>query len=536
MWIEKLRFGDLIDRAAERWPERVALWFEGRTWTFAEQRAEVDRAAKALIAAGVGQGDHVCLWLGNRPEFVFIFFAVAKIGAVLVPINTRFRTNDMAYVVSQSDSTTLIAADRAHGVDYLGMITELLPELPAQTAGALDCATAPALRRVILLGEAASGTSAWDELLRAGERVGDDELARRAAAVDPDGTVYIMYTSGTTGFPKGVMQGHNVVRNIFDNANRLGVTCDDVIVDYLPLFHAFAVYKALLMSPATGARHVLMPAFDAGEALRLIEEQRGTMINGFDTHYKDLLEHPSRPTRDISSLRTGVCAAGMLSSEPIARRAQALMRTMTGYGMTEIGVGVTGSFLDTDEETRVTMSGWPLPGYEIKIIDPATGAALPPGQVGEICVRGYQVMQGYYKKPEETAKTVDVHGWLHTGDSGLLREDGCLRFLGRYKDLLKVGGENVDPTEVESLLLADPRINHVAVVGMPDPRLAEVPVAFVIPEPGAAITEDDALAICRGRIASFKCPRRVFFVDSFPMTGSGKIQKYLLREQATQRA
>jgi fatty-acyl-CoA synthase len=344
-----------------------------------------------------------------------------------------------------------------------------------------------------------------------------------------------MYTSGTTGFPKGVMQGHNVVRNILDNANRLGITPDDVILDYLPLFHAFAVYKALLMSPATGARHVLMASFDAGEALRLIEAERATMINGFDTHYKDLLEHPSRPTRDLSSLRTGVCAAGMLSSEPIARRAQTLMKTMTGYGMTEIGVGVTGSFLDTDLETRVTMSGWPLPGYEIQVIDPLTGAPLPAGAVGEICVRGYQVMQGYYKKPEETAKTIDADGWLHTGDSGFLRADGCLRFLGRYKDLLKVGGENVDPTEVESLLLDDPRINHVAVVGIPDPRLAEIPVAFVIPEAGATLTAEDVIARCRGTIASFKIPRHVFLVDAFPMTGSGKIQKYLLRQDAERR-
>jgi fatty-acyl-CoA synthase len=438
----------------------------------------------------------------------------------------------MAYLVTQSDATTLISADRSHGVDYLAMVEELLPGLRRQRAGALAVEAAPALRRVIVLGDPVPGTAAWDDLLRTGAAVGDAELAGRSAAVDPDATVYIMYTSGTTGFPKGVMQGHNVVRNILDNANRLGVTCADVIVDYLPLFHAFAVYKALLMSPATGARHVLMATFDAGEALRLIEEHRGTMINGFDTHYKDLLEHPSRPTRDLSSLRTGVCAAGMLASEPIARRAQALMRTMTGYGMTEIGVGVTGSFLDTDEETRVTMSGWPLPGYEIKIIDPATGATLPAGEVGEICVRGYQVMRGYYRKPEETAETIDADGWLHTGDSGFLRDDGCLRFLGRYKDLLKVGGENVDPSEVESLLLADPRINHVAVVGVPDPRLAEIPVAFVIREPGSELTEADVIALCRGTIASFKCPRKVFFVDAFPMTGSGKIQKYLLRERA----
>ncbi len=534
-WIEKSTFGDLVDRSAARWPTREALTFEDRRWTFAEQRVEVDRAARALIAAGVAPGDHVSLWLGNRPEFVFLFFAVAKIGAVLVPINTRFRTRDMGYIVTQSDATTMIAADRAHGVDYLAMLEELLPGLRAQEPGALAIDTAPALRRVILLGDAAPGTLAWERLLAAGDAVSDAELAARAVAVDPDGTAYLMYTSGTTGFPKGVMQGHNVVRNILDNANRLGITPNDVIVDYLPLFHAFAVYKALLMSPATGARHVLMASFDAGEALRLIEQERGTMINGFDTHYKDLLEHPSRPTRDLSSLRTGVCAAGMLSSEPIARRAQALMKTMTGYGMTEIGVGVTGSFLDTDEETRVTMSGWPLPGYEIKVVDPATGAELPAGEVGEICVRGYQVMQGYYKKPEETARTIDADGWLHTGDSGFLRADGCLRFLGRYKDLLKVGGENVDPTEIESLLLADPRVNHAAVVGVPDPRLSEVAVVFVIREPGAALQEEDVLALCRGRIASFKIPRRVFFVDAFPMTGSGKIQKYLLRQEAERR-
>jgi fatty-acyl-CoA synthase len=536
MWFEKLTFADLVARAAERWPEREALCCEGRRWSFAALAAEVDRAAKALIAAGVAPGDHVCLWLGNRPEFVFLFFAIAKVGAVLVPINPRFRTRDMAYIVVQSDATTLIAADRAAGADYLGMIEELLPGLRQQTAGELRIDDAPRLRRVVLLGETrCPGAFDWAELLRGGAAVSDVELRRRGAAVDPDGSAYIMYTSGTTGFPKGVMQGHNVVRNVLDNANRFGITPNDAILDYLPLSHAFAVYTALLTSPATGARHILMPLFDAGEALRLIEAERATIINGFDTHFKDLLEHPSRVDRDLSSLRTGVLAAGMLSTEPIARRAQALMRTMTGYGMTEIGVGITGSFLDTDAETRVTMSGWPLTGYEVKIVDPATGAARPAGEIGEICVRGYQVMQGYYKKPEETAKTIDADGWLHTGDSGLLRADGCLRFLGRYKDLLKVGGENVDPTEVEGLLLDDPRINHVAVVGIPDPRLAEIPVAFVIPAPGAPLTEADVIDACRGRIASFKIPRRVLFVDGFPMTGSGKIQKYLLREEARRR-
>jgi fatty-acyl-CoA synthase len=536
MWFEKLTFGDLIDRASARWGEREALCYEGQRWSFTALRDEVDRAAKALIAAGVGQGDHVCLWLGNRPEFVFLFFAVAKIGAVLVPINTRFRTRDMAYIAVQSDATTLIAADRAHGVDYLAMIEELLPGLRGQTPGRLRCDAAPRLERVVLLADRPSaGTLDWADLVRAAAAVPDDELRRRSAGVDPDGTAYIMYTSGTTGFPKGVMQSHNVLRNVLDNCNRFGVTPNDAILDYLPLFHAFAVYTALLASPASGARHIVMPQFDAGEALRLIEAERATMINGFDTHFKDLLEHPSRPTRNLSSLRSGILAAGMLSTEPIARRAQTMLRTMTGYGMTEIGVGITGSFLDSDEETRVTMSGWPLTGYEVKIVDPASGTPQPAGTIGEICVRGYQVMQGYYKKPDETARTIDAEGWLHTGDSGFLRADGCLRFLGRYKDLLKVGGENVDPTEVESFLLDDPRINHVAVVGVPDPRLAEVPVAYVIPEAGVDLSEADVIASCRGRIASFKIPRRVFFVDAFPMTGSGKIQKFLLREDAQRR-
>src|SRR5262249_22271975 len=244
MWFEELTFGDLIDRAAERWGEREALCYEGQRWTFAALRDEVDRAAKALIAAGGAPGDHVCLWLGSRPEHVFLFFAVAKVGAVLVPINTRFRTRDMAYIVVQSDATTLIAEGcAAHGTDYLAMIEELLPGLRSQSAGALAIDAVPRLRRFVLLGEPrCPGTNAWDDLLSAGAAIDNAELQARSTAVDPDGTAYIMYTSGTTGFPKGVMQGHNVIRNILDNANRFGVTPNDAILDYLPLYHAFAVY------------------------------------------------------------------------------------------------------------------------------------------------------------------------------------------------------------------------------------------------------------------------------------------------------
>lgn len=428
MWFEKMTFGELIDRAAERWPNREALYFEGRRWSFVQLREEVDRAAKGLLAAGIQAGDHVCLWLPNCPEYLFAFFAIAKIGAVIVPINSRFRARDAGYVVEQSDATTLIAASDAGPVDYLALIEEMIPGLRAQ-GDPLSVPEFPALKRVILLGaEPVPGTRSWSDLLERGRGVPDAELEQRLRGVDPDGVAYIMYTSGTTGFPKGVMQGHNAIRNVLDEANRFGVTATDATLDYLPLFHAFALYVATLMSPLTGSRHVLMASFDPDEALRLIEAEGITMIHGFDTHYRDLLDHPSRQRRDLRSLRVGILAAGMESSIPVAVRAQEVLRTVTGFGMTEIGVGAAGSFLDSDFETRTTMSGWALNGYEIKIVDPATGAEQPARTPGEICVRGYQVMQGYYKKPEETAKAIDSEGWFHTGDMGWMAKTAACAF------------------------------------------------------------------------------------------------------------
>jgi fatty-acyl-CoA synthase len=533
MWCDNLTFGQLVDRAAERWGNREVLCFEGRRWTFAQFRDETDRVARGLIAAGIGPGEHACLWLNNCPEYLFTLFAVAKIGAILVPINARFRSHDMGYVVTQSDATTLIAAARSGPIDYLAMIEELMPGLGGQPPEALSIPSVPALKRVILLSdEPVPGTLHWDAVLKSGQAVPDDEVRRRCAATDPDGTAYIMYTSGTTGFPKGVIQRHNVLRAVGDVAGRLGVTPRDATLTYLPLYHIYAVVVSALMSPLTGLRQVLTAGFDPAESLRLIEAERITLIHGFDTHFKALMEHPTRSERNLSSLRTGLAAAGMKASEPIVRRAQELLPTFTVWGMTEVGGVGALSYIDSDVEVRTTMSGWPLSGYEIKVVDPVSGVSQPPGELGEICFRGYAVMQGYYRKPEETAKAIDADGWLHSGDVGYLREDGCLRFLGRYKDMLKVGGENVDPMEVEAFLLEDPRINHVAVVGTPDPRLAEVPVAFVIREDGAELSEKDVVGLCRGRLASFKVPRRVYFVDRFPMTGSGKVQKYLLRDEA----
>jgi len=524
-WYEKHPLGTWPDRAARRWGPREALCFKERRWTFAELAAEVDRVARGLIALGVEPGERVGLWMLNRSEWIATAFAVMKIGAVLLPINTRLRTDDVAYILGQSETATIVLAERSGPIDYLAMVR------------ALPAAQVPHLRRRVVLGGApAADIVAWDALLAGGAAVGDAALAARAAAVDPDAIAFLMYTSGTTGFPKGVMHDHAMARNVEERGSRMGIGITDAIVMYLPLFHLFGFAEGMLMSMATGARQILTEGFEPDEALALVERERATIVHGFDTHYKELMEAHGRAPRDLSSVRTGICASGMGSSWPIARKARQLFGPLlSGYGMSEFGVGATLSFLDSTEEQCVEASGYPAPGYEIRVIDPETGRDQPTGGPGEILVRGYTVMRGYYRKPAETAQAIDADGWMHTGDMGNLRADGHLRFMGRYKDMLKIGGENVDPMEVEAYLMGHPAINLAAVVGYPDPRLSEVAVAYLRLEPGAALTEAQVVEHCRGRIASFKIPRHVFFVDDFPMTSSGKIQKVKLREDAVRR-
>ena len=450
----------------------------------------------------------MALWMPNRPEWLYTFFALAKLGAVVVPINTRFRTSDLAYVLWQSDATTLITVDRSGPVDYLAMVYQVCPDLASHDPDHLRAEHFPHLRRVVVVGERPGpGTHRWEEVMAGAASVSPAALAHRHRQVDPDATVLTLYTSGTTGFPKGVMHSHNIQRTVLDAGSRMGITPRDVILMYLPLFHVFGLYEGLLMSVATGARMVLTTLFDPGEVLRLIAQEGATILNGFDTHFHALTTHPACAQTDRSTLRTGLFATGMASSEPAARRAQQLLcPTVTAWGMTEIGCGVTRSFLDSPEEDRCLASGCALPGYVCKVIDQGTGAPVPYGTVGELCVRGYSLMQGYYKQPEETAAVIDAEGWLHTGDVVTMREDGTIRFLGRYKDLLKVGGENVDPIEVEGFLLRHPAIDQVQIIGVPDSRLSEVPCACIIPTPGAEVTQEALVAFCQGQLASFKNP------------------------------
>ena len=536
-WFPKETLGLLPETAARRWGTREALYFKGRRWSFAELAADIDRVGKGLMRLGIEPGEHVALWMVNRPEFIEAAFAVIRIGAALVPVNTRFRTEDVAYVLGQSEATTLIIAERSGPVDYLKMVQELVPAREASPRGEAHEARCPRLRRVIVSGDGPRpGTVHWPDLVASGAGVSDASVRARAEAVAPDATAFLMYTSGTTGFPKGVMHTHAIVRNLVDRAFRMAITPADVIMMYLPLFHLFGFSEGMLMSMVTGARQVLTETFDPAESLDLIVQEQATILHGFDTHFKELMEAQERSPRALPRIRTGLLASGMSSSVPIARKARRLFGPLiSGYGMSEFGAGAAIGPLDSTEEQSAEASGYPAPGYEIRIVDPDTGRDQPIGTPGEILVRSYMIMQGYFRNPEETARAIAGDGWMHTGDLGLFREDGHLRFLGRYKDMLKIGGENVDPMEVEAFLMSHPGINLAAVVSLPDSRLSEVAVAFVKREPGHAPAEADVIAACRGRVASFKIPRHVIFVDDFPMTSSGKIQKVKLREEALRR-
>jgi fatty-acyl-CoA synthase len=537
-WAEHLTAGELPAEAARRFGAREALAFKGRRYSFEEIARAVDVAARGFLHLGVQPGDKVAIWLTNCPEWIVAMFALARIGAVHVPVNTRFRTADVEYILRQSNAIALLTHDVSGPVDYLAMARELVrPE---------GAARLPGLRLLIVktdgrdaLRPSDRGAVAWAELVAAGERGDDEALRRRAAAVRREDTLFIMYTSGTTGFPKGVMRNHSIVPSLFDRYRRLETTERDVFVNYLPLFHIFGYVDGPLGSMLNGYRQVLTDTFDADEALDLVEREGGTLLDGFEAHLRALIEAQERRPRRLATLRTGIMAMGMASAAPLGYRARTVLapyRHLSAYGITEVGASVTLSFPDSTDEQACETSGYPVEGFEVRVIDPATGADRPAGEPGEIAVRTPFVMQGYHDKPEETARALDRDGWFHTGDMGLLRADGYLRFIGRYKDMLKVGGENVDPVEVEGYLAGHAAVQDVAVVGRPDPRLSEVPVAFVVLRPGASLAADELLAACRGRIASFKIPRHVHFVDALPMTSSGKVQKAMLRERARESA
>lgn len=529
--------GGMFDRAKRFYADRPFLVFEGRRESFSETGASVDRLARALMAGGVEAGDHVSVWMTNRLEWVHLMFALAKIGAVMIPINTRFRTEDLKYVLRQSDSSTLVTMERSGPVEFLAMVREACPEIGRGKPGNWQSGEFPLLRRVISLGDGGlSGVIEWRALLARADEVSEGELAERAAGVRPEDTLYLMYTSGTTGFPKGAMQAHNVIRNALQAEEKLAVGENDCTIMFLPLFHAFGYFEGPLLCAVSGTKLVLTETFQPAEVLGLIESERGTLIHGFDTHWQDLMDCEERGRFDLSSLRTGYLASGLSSTARVAERAhRELCPTVTGWGMTECMPGALSSFFGDTLHHAAWTSGYPAEGLEFRIVEPATGKDVPDGTPGEILLRGPSLMQGYYRKPKETAEAIDGEGFLHTGDVGVREADGYIRFLGRYKEMLKVGGENVDPAEVEAFYLQHPDILKIQIVGVPDERLGETPAAFVQLRPGASLDGNALAGFAKGKLASFKIPRHFFQIEAYPMTPSGKVKRFELRALAKER-
>ena len=519
--------GELPAVAARRWGDRPALAFRGAQWSYVQFEQEVERIAAALQASGVRSGDRVATWLTNCEQAEFLFFAIIRAGAVCVPLNTRYRTEDVAYALAQSGSTLMVTMARSGPVDFGRLLADALGSVQALADGGIRAERAPALRQLVTLGDTGiPGALGWAQFLERG-RAGFAPVA-----CQPADAALMIYTSGTTGHPKGVLLDHSGMRLCLERTRIMGLRADDVQLTYLPLFHTYALSYCVIMSFICGARQLLMESFDADAALDRIAEDGVTVVHGFDAHFNDFLQAQRRRPRDLSSLRFGTLTVGSDSSVELARAVQSqLCPTLSGYGMTEMWGAITITPQEATPAQRCEASGLPQPGVELRIIDPADGRELPPGQVGEILVRSYSRMIGYHQQPEATAAAIDVDGWFHSGDAGLLREDGHLRYVSRYKDMLKVGGENVSPAEIEGLLAAMPGVIAVAVVADRHERLSEVPVAFVVAEAAAAIDTAAVQAFCRGRIASFKIPARVVAVTELPMTPTGKVQKELLRQR-----
>ncbi len=514
--------GEDLRRTAARVPERPALVYvpTGRRWTYAELDAAVDELARGLLDAGLEQGDRVGIWAPNRPEWTLLQFAAARTGLVLVTINPAYRTSELEFVLRQSGCRWLVASPTFKTSDYRAMVAEVQEACPQ-------------LERALFFDD-----PDWEALLARGSELDDTWLREREAALEPDDAICIQYTSGTTGFPKGATLSH---RNILNNGWFVGETCDyteqDSICIPVPFYHCFGMVMANLGATTHGAAMVIpAEAFDPVATLKAVEQERCTSLYGVPTMFiAELAQDLS--AYDLSSLRTGIMAGSPCPVEVMKRVvAEMHMDDVTiAYGMTETSPVSTQTTTDDTFERRVSTIGRVHPHVEIKVVDPATGETVPRGTTGEMCTRGYSVMLGYWEEPQKTAEAVDDEGWMHTGDLTVMDAEGYLNIVGRSKDMVIRGGENVYPREVEEFLFGHPAVEDVQVVGVPDPKYGEQLCAWVKLKPGAQATEDDVRDFCLGRLAHYKVPRYVVFVDEFPMTVTGKIQKFKMREETAER-
>lgn len=537
-----LTFPQVLDRLVEEVPDQYCFRYTtlDYTRTYSEFRDDVDNFARALVSLGVKPGSKVTIWATNIPAWYITFWATVKIGAVLVTMNTAYKSHEAEYLLRQSDTHTLVMIRSALDSNYKDIINELCPELKTSEGGKpLHCSKLPFLRNVITVGFHQKGCLTFEEAMARKDLVPLDTIRQMAAEVKPDDVCNMQYTSGTTGFPKGVMLTHyNVVNNGKSIGDRMGLSTADRMMIQVPMFHCFGMVLSMTSSITHGATMCPMPYFSAKSSLACINQERITCFNGVPTMFIAMFNHPDYRKTNFSYMRTGIMAGSGCPPELMRRAAQPDEMNMTGivsvYGQTESAPGSTMSAWTDSIDVRTDTVGYAFPHVLCKIIDPETGEEVPDGVNGEFCSKGYNTMKGYYKMPEATTSTIDSEGWLHSGDLACRDSAGNYRITGRLKDMIIRGGENIYPKEIEEFIYTHPAVSDVQVIGVPDKKYGEEAMACIILKEGEHLTEEEMHEYIVAHLARHKVPRYLRFVDRFPMNAAGKILKYKMREEAIQ--
>ncbi len=534
-------FSQVLDTMVKEFPNQYAFKYTtlDYTRTYSEFRDDVDEFAKSLIALGVKAGSHVALWATNVPEWYIAFWATTKIGAVLVTVNTAYKVHEAEYLLKQSDTHTLIMIESYRDSNYKEIMRELCPELEERKKDEpLHAKRLPFLRNIITVGFKMNGGISWDKAIELGKKISIDEVRMMANAVDIHDVCNMQYTSGTTGFPKGVMLTHyNVVNNGKCIGDRMDLSTADRMMVQVPMFHCFGMVLAMTATMTHGGTLLPLPYFSPKSALTCVNREHITAFHGVPTMFIAMLEHPDFEKTDFSYMRTGIMA-GSPCPEPIMKLVVEKMNMdeiTIVYGQTEASPGCTMSSTDDSIAVRVSTVGRALPEIECKIVDPETGKDLPDNVTGEFVARGYNIMKGYYKMPEATASTIDADGWLHTGDLALRTPEGNYRITGRLKDMIIRGGENIYPKEIEEFIYTHDAVKDVQVIGIPDEQYGEEIMACIILKDGAVLSEKEMREYILSHMAKHKCPKYIDFVNEFPMNAAGKILKYKMRENAIEK-
>ncbi|MBU8803185.1 AMP-binding protein [Bacillus subtilis] len=529
--------GRLLEQTADAYPDRDAVVYPDRNirYTYAQFDSLCRQTAKGLMRMGIGKGDHVAIWASNIPEWLAVQFATAKIGAVLVTVNTNYQAHELDYLLKQSDAAALIIMDSYRGTSYPDIVSSLIPELQEAKPGQLKSERYPFLKTLIYIGnKRLPGMYHWDDTEILAKTVTDAELEERMNSLDKDDVINMQYTSGTTGFPKGVMLTHfNVINNAANIAECMALSSQDRMCIPVPFFHCFGCVLGVLACVSVGAAMIPVQEFDPVTVLKTVEKEKCTALHGVPTMFIAELHHPDFDAYDLSTLRTGIMAGSPCPSEVMKAVIERMgMKDITiAYGQTEASPVITQTRANDSFIRRVETTGRALPHTEVRIVEPGTCQEVQRGMQGELCTRGYHVMKGYYKDKEATRKAINHDEWLFTGDLAVMDEDGYCRITGRLKDMLIRGGENIYPREIEEFLYRHPAVLDVQVVGVPDAKFGEEAAAWIKLKDGKSVSPDELKAYCKGKIARHKIPRYVIFTDDYPMTASGKIQKYKLREK-----